>query len=153
MNTANWIAIAGLFFAIGCWIHGRTFGAGRARQQMVDFASALATVKTDLATLQAQFGDCRLSSKEAITKATAVLAGLEKGQVDLKETESRHHAELRDHSASRDVHTDSEWRKTMIDRIETIAASIGKRFDGFEITICRRIESLETKIQEGGAWS
>ncbi len=49
----------------------------------------------------------------------------------------------------RDVHTDSEWRATMLGRLDTLAASFETRMLSFEAVILDKIGGLERAVKNG----
>ena len=149
LSTSEWTAIAGVLFAGGGFLWGRGFGAGAMKKQLEDATSTIDLLKEEMEAIQKSFQECRLQSTQSITKAQAAIDSI---QVDLDKTvnvEKEHFAEFMDHMTRRDVHTDSEWRATMLCRLDALSASFETRMLSFEKVILDKIGGLERAVKNG----
>jgi hypothetical protein len=147
MNASEWAAIAGVLFTSGGFLWGKGYGAGSMKKHVDDLASALELLKSEMETMRISFQNCRLQSTQNLTKAQSVI---ETVQIDLDKVviiEKEHFSEFMNHVGRRDVHTDSEWRSTMLGRLDSLASSFENRMLSFEKAIIDKIGGLEKAVK------
>jgi hypothetical protein len=149
MNASEWAAIAGVVFTGGGFLWGRGFGAGAMKKQLEDLSSALDLLKGEMDTMRQSFQDCRLQSSQSLTKAQSAVDGVQVDVDKIADIEKEHFSEFMNHMSRRDIHTDSEWRATMLGRLDSLATSFETRLLAFEKVILDKIGGLERTIKNG----
>jgi hypothetical protein len=149
MNAGEWAAIAGVVFTGGGFLWGKGYGAGALKKQLENVTAALELVKDEMETMQKNFQNCRLQSSQNLTKAQSAIDGVQVDVDKIANVEKENFAELLNHMSRRDVHTDSEWRATMLGRLDTLAASFETRLLSFEKVILDKIGGLERAVKNG----
>jgi hypothetical protein len=149
MNASEWAAIAGVLFTAGGFLWGKGFGAGELKKQLENVTSALDMLKSEMETMQKNFQNCRLQSTQNLTKAQSAIEGVQNDIDKTAAVEKEHFSEFMNHMSRRDVHTDSEWRATMLGRLDTLASSFETRLLSFEKVILDKIGGLEKAVKNG----
>lgn len=149
MSPGEWTAIAGALFTVGGFLWGRGYGAGEMKKQLENVTSALELLKTEMETMQTNFQNCRIQSAQNTAKAQTAIDGVQTDVERIAETEKEHFAEFIGHMGRRDVHTDSEWRATMLGRLDSLASSLETRMLSFEKVILDKIGGLEKAVKNG----
>lgn len=149
MSPGEWTAIAGALFTIGGFLWGRGYGAGEMKKQLETVTSALELLNTEMETMQKNFLNCRIQSAQNTAKAQTAIDGVQSDIEKIAETEKDHFTEFIGHMGRRDVHTDSEWRATMLGRLDTLSASFETRLLAFEKVILDKIGGLEKAVKNG----
>lgn len=149
MNTGEWATIAGVLFTGGGFLWGKGFGAGALKKQLENVTSALELLKSEMATMQTSFQNCRIQSAQNTAKAQTAIDGVQFDIEKIADAGKEHFAEFLNHMSRRDVHTDSEWRATMLGRLDTLSASFETRLLSFEKVILDKIGGLERAVKNG----
>lgn len=149
MNPSEWTAVAGVLFTAGGFLWGRGYGTGEMKKQLENTASTLDLLKAEMEAMQKNFQNCRLQSTQNLTKEQTAIEGVQVDVDKIAEVEKDHFSEFMNHMSRRDVHTDSEWRATMLGRLDTLASSIETRLLSFETVILEKIGGLEKAVKNG----
>jgi hypothetical protein len=149
MNASEWAAIAGVLFTAGGFFWGKGYGAGSMKKQVDDLASTLELLKNEMEAIQKSFQNCRLQSTQNLTKAQSAIEGVQINLDKVVVVEKEHFSEFMNHMSRRDVHTDSEWRATMLGRLDTLTSSFETRLLSFEKVILDKIGGLEKAVKNG----
>jgi hypothetical protein len=149
MNTSEWAALAGVLFTAGGFLWGRGFGAGQLKKQLENVTSALDLLEAEMEAMQKNFQNCRLQSTQNLTKAQSAIEGVQVDVDKIADIEKEHFSEFMSHMSRRDVHTDSEWRATMLGRLDSLASSFENRMLSFEKVILDKIGGLEKAVKNG----
>jgi hypothetical protein len=149
MNASEWAAITGVVFTIGGFLWGKGFGAGQLKKQLEDVTASIDLMKGEMEVMQDNFQKCRLQSTQNLTKAQSAIEGVQGDLDKISDVEKEHFSEFMNHMSRRDVHTDSEWRATMLGRLDTLSSSFETRLLSFEKVILDKISGLEKTFKNG----
>jgi hypothetical protein len=149
MNPGEWSAVAGVLFTAGGFLWGKGFGAGVMKKQLENVTSTLELLKSEMEGMQVNFQNCRLQSAQNTTKAQSAIEGVQIDIDKISDAEKEHFSEFMNHMSRRDVHTDSEWRATMLGRLDSLASSFETRLLLFEKVILDKIGGLEKAVKNG----
>jgi hypothetical protein len=149
LTTSEWTAIAGALFTGGGFLWGRGFGAGAMKKQLENATSTLGLLQEEIEMMRKNFQDCRFQAAQNITKAQASIDGVQIDVDRIANVENEHFSEFLNHMSRRDVHTDSEWRATMLGRLDSLASSFETRLLSFEKVILDKIGGLERAVKNG----
>lgn len=149
MTPGEWAAVAGFLFTVGGAVWGHGLGRGRNRTQLKAMAGTLLECSQKLEVVQKNFIECQRNSTDFRARAGVHTQETEREVQQLRITMAANAAQLLAHATDRGVHTDQEWRSTMISRLEAIAAGISTRLASFEGSISGRIGALEKAFKNG----
>jgi hypothetical protein len=151
MTPSEWTAVVGVLFTAGGLIWGHGLGAGKAKKQIEDMSGSLKACSTELATIKANFQNCQLKSAQNTTEAHTAIGAVRTDLTQLQATVNDHFTEFIDHMGRRDVHTDAEWRATILGSLDSMTTSFDSRMSTFQEALLNRIGSLEKAVKNGNA--
>lgn len=150
MEPTAWIAVAGGLFTAGGLIWGHGWGAGSSKKEMEDMSGTLKSNTAELIKVKNNLQGCQLKSAQNTTEAHTAI-GIVRIDLDkLQGIVTGHFSEFIDHMQKREVHTDAEWRATILNRLAEMSTSFDNRMGTFQEVILNRIGVLENIVKNGG---
>lgn len=143
MTPGEWTAIAGVVSGLAGAIWGYAFAWGRTKSKIDGHGELLSKIVRDFSECQKRGTECTASTKVLFEATSRRMAEM---QVDF----AAHKASVHSHHESQDVHTTSEWRKNVFDRLDKIQEGFDRKIEDQTRTLIGRIESVEKAVRNGG---
>jgi uncharacterized coiled-coil protein SlyX len=142
-------AFAGILFTVGGYLWGHGKGQGKQLRDLGDLAEKVSSCKSALTIMDNNFKGCQLASSSigatSKTRLEEFKQQLARQEDELKKLD----ATITEHHMNRDIHTDYEWRHTIIGRFDSLEKALETRIETFQGAIMHRIETLEKTIKNG----